>query len=352
MGRVDGRSLEGTVRRVIVLGGLGFFGRAAVGELRRLGVHVQAASRGPGGDVRIDANNADSIRAAVRPGNIVLDAAGPFHSRTPALIEAAIDVGFDIVDLNDGLWYAEMVLAHERQIAEAGIRVLSSASTVSAFSAAVLQMAGQESPRRFTSFLAPATRHTANSGTAQSLLRTVGRPTRILREGEPWWVLGWCEKRTFQFAPSQKLGPIQGHIYESADAIWLPRVQPSLKDIAMYVDANVVGANLVLSLAARSSALCNFLQRTVGLGASLARRFGSPVGGVAYEVEGEDGRTSRFALFADEKSYLVAIAPAVLAVRKMANDQLTKRGLILPGQYVEPAEILDFLKTAGVKFAI
>ncbi len=340
------------MRRVIVLGGLGFFGRAAAAELRSLGMDVQTASRREGADLRIDANDLHSIRAEVRYGNIVLDAAGPFHSRTPALIETAIDVGFDVVDLNDDLWYAEMVLAHEQRIAEAGIRVLSSASTVSAFSAAVLQMIGQESPRRFTSFLVPATRHTANSGTARSLLRTVGRPTRIMREGELWWVLGWREKRTFQFAPSQKLGPIQGHIYESADAVWLPRVQPSLKDVAMYVDANIPGANLVLSVATRSRAFCAILQRTIGLGTAMARRFGSDVGGVAYEVEGEDGRTSRFALFADEKSYLVAVAPAVLAVQKMANDQLTERGLILPGQYIEPTKILGFLKTAGVKFAI
>ena len=45
-----------------------------------------------------------------------------------------------MIDFNDDLHYAESVLAREKQIVDAGIRVLSSASTVSAFSAAVMQI--------------------------------------------------------------------------------------------------------------------------------------------------------------------------------------------------------------------
>jgi len=118
------------VRRVIVLGGLGLFGRAAAEQLRRLGVQVQTASRREGADLRMDADDPASIRSVVRAGNIVLDAAGPFHTRTLALIDAAIETGFDVVDLNDNLGYAESVISLQSQIEESGIRVLSSASTV------------------------------------------------------------------------------------------------------------------------------------------------------------------------------------------------------------------------------
>jgi hypothetical protein len=300
--------------------------------------------------LRIDANDPDSIRADIRHGNIVLDAAGPFHARTPALIETATNAGFDVVDLNDDLSYAEMVLAHESQIAAAGIRVLSSASTVSAFSAAVMQLICPGSPRRFTSFLKPATKRTANLGTAKSLIRTIGQPIRVLRKGTLQTICGWREKRTFTFPSSQKMRPIHGHVFESADALWLPRIRPSLKDIAMYVDANAFGANIFLMMAARSNLFGGVLPRAIGLGTSLARQFGSEIGGVAYELEGEDGRTARFALVAKERSYMVAIAPAVLAIQKMANDQITERGLILPDRYADPKEILAFLETVGVKF--
>ncbi len=261
------------MRRVIVLGGLGFFGRAAAAQLRRLGVHVRTASRGGGADLRIDANDPESIRAAVRPGNIVLDAAGPFHGRSLALVEMAIRVGFDVVDLNDDLQYAELVLSRAPQIAEAGIRVLCSASTVSAFAAAVMRIIGPTSPRRLTSFLMPATRHTANAGTATALLRTVGQPIRILRSGELRTVLGWRESRTIRL-PSP-LRAIRGHLFESADALWLPRICPSLKDVAMYVDANTLGANAMLTMAAHSRIVRHMMQRGLGFGTRLARRFGA-----------------------------------------------------------------------------
>ena len=353
---MDGRSLacrEPTrtgklVRPVIVLGGLGFFGRTAAAHLRKLGLHVRTASRGGGADLQIDANNPDSIRAAVKHGNIVLDAAGPFHARSPALIEAAIDVGFDVVDLNDDLRYAESVLSYEPGIAESGIRVLSSASTVSAFSAAVMQIIGPRSPRRFTSFLVPATRRTANAGTAMSLLRTVGRPIRILRAGQFQPVTGWRESRSI--ALPSPLRSIRGRVMESADALWLPRICPSLTDVAMYVDANTPGATTILTIAAHSKVIHKFVRRGVRFGTWAARRFGSEIGGVAYELEGEDGRTARFALMAEKNSYLMAIAPAVLAVQKLVSDQMTDRGLLLPDRCAEPLEILRFLNSAGVKY--
>ncbi len=258
-------------------------------------------------------------------------------------------MGFDVVDLNDDLQYAESVLEpRTSQIAEAGIRVLSSASTVSAFAAAAMRIIGPTSPRRLTSFLMPATRYTASAGTAMSLLRTVGRPIRILQGGELQTVVGWRESRSIRLP--RPLRTIRGHLFESADALWLPRICPSLQDVAMYVDANTFGANAMLTLAAHSRVVRQTMQRGLGLGTWLARRFGSNVGGVAYELEGNDGSTARFALFAETNSYLVAIAPAVLAVQKMANDQFTERGLVLPDRYADPVEILRFLDAAGVKY--
>ena len=117
----------------------------------------------------------------------------------------------------------------------------------------------------------------------------------------------------------------------------------------MYVDANTFGANAVLTMAAYSNVMRRVMQGGIGWGTSLARRFGSTVGGMAYEVEGENGHVARFAIVAKLNSYLVAIAPAVLAVQKMANDQFTERGLVLPDRYADPFEILRFLNSAGVE---
>ena len=232
------------MKRVVVLGGLGLFGRTVIEQLRPQGIIAQSASRRGSADVRVDANDSTSIRAALRPGDLVIDAAGPFQARTTALIQAAVEVGFDVIDLNDDLTYAESILALESQIARAGIRVLTSASSVSAVAAAVVQLSGIPAPQRFTTFLAPASRHTANSGTALSLLRSVGEPVRVLHEGKLQTRVGWSEMRPFRLPVP--VGAICGRLFESADAVHLPRIWPSLREVAMYVDTNTTGVNTLL----------------------------------------------------------------------------------------------------------
>ena len=99
---------------------------------------------------------------------------------------------------NDDLGYAESVVALEPQIDAAGIRVLSSASSVSAVAAAVVRQSGIELPARVTAFLAPASRYTANVGSALSLWRSVGRPVRVLVDGQLQTRVGWTETRRFR----------------------------------------------------------------------------------------------------------------------------------------------------------
>ncbi len=226
------------MKRVIVLGGQGLFGRTIVDQLQAVGIRSLVAGRHSKADVQINANDTASIRAAVAPGDLVIDTAGPFQRRTMALVQAAIDIGFDLIDINDNLRYAEQILALEKQIAAAGIRVLSSASSVSAFAAAAVEQSGISEPLRITAFLAPATRHTANRGTALSLIESVGQPVRVWRNGKLQTLTGWGEQRRFEM-PSP-LGPIRGRLFKSADAVFLPRIWPSLKTVEMFVDANTL----------------------------------------------------------------------------------------------------------------
>jgi NAD(P)-dependent dehydrogenase (short-subunit alcohol dehydrogenase family) len=347
VGGLDGCSLEAGVRRVIVLGGTGQFGRTATEELRKLGVTALTGSRkGESSDLRLDANDSESIRASLKKDDVVIDAAGPFFARSLALIETATEVGFDVIDLNDDLGYAEEVASLAPQIENAGIRVLSSASSVSAVSAAVVIHSGIRMPRRVTSFLAPASRHTANAGTTASLWRSIGRPVRVLREGKLETRVGWSESRNF--AMPRPVGKIKGHLFESADAFYLPMIWPMLRDVSMYVDSNVFGGNALLELAALSEPLRQVAKRKVHIGAWLARKFGSLAGGLGYEIEGTDGRVSRHAIVAAENSFVVAVAPAVLAAKMIATDEFGGHGLIPPNQHVSPAKLFTFLAERGI----
>ena len=334
------------MKRVIVLGGLGLFGRTAAAQLRRLGMTVLTASRGLNADLHIDANDRASIRTALRRGDLVIDAAGPFRDRSAALVEAATEVGFDIVDINDDLSYAEKVLALETRITSAGIRVLSSASSVSAVAATVVRHSGVVAPTRVTAFLAPATRHTANLGAALSLLGSIGRPIRVYRDGRQQSLRGWSESRRFTL-PSP-VGRICGWLFESADALYLPRIWSTLQDVTMFVDSNVPGGNTMLRLAACQPAIRRMLEQHVHLSTWLARKVGSLAGGLGYEIEDANGRIVRWAITSGENSYLVAVAPAVLAARAIVEHQFSHQGLVPPDRHVDPDELLGFFQANGI----
>jgi hypothetical protein len=343
---MDGRPVGASVKRVIVLGGLGLFGRTAAAELRRLGMSVLIASRGPNAELQLDANDRTSIRAKLRPDDLVLDAAGPFRQRSMILMEAAIEIGFDIVDINDDLTYAEQVIALETRIADARIRVLSSASSVSAVAAAVIRRSGVVAPKRVTTFLAPAARHTANSGAALSLLGSVGRPIRIYRDGHQQSARGWSESRQFKMPVPVEL--INGWLFESADAVYLPRIWPSLREVIMFVDTNTRFGNTMMCLAAQQPVIRRILERHVRLGTWLARKLGSRAGGIGYEIEDADHRILRWAITSSDNSYVVAVAPAVLAVRAIWEQRFPHYGLVPPDRHVEPDELCEFFQANGI----
>jgi hypothetical protein len=334
------------MKRVIVLGGLGLFGRTAAAQLRRLGMTVLTASRGLNADLRIDANDSASIRTALRPGDLIIDAAGPFCARSATLVEAATEVGFDIVDINDDLAYAERVLALETRIINAGIRVLSSASSVSAVAATVVRHSGVVAPMRVTTFLAPATRHTANSGAALSLLGSIGRPIRIYRDGHQQTLRGWSESR--QFTMSAPVGRICGWLFESADALYLTRIWSTLREVTMFVDTNIPGGNTMLRLAASRPSIRRMMEQHVHVGTWLARKVGSLAGGIGYEIEDATGKIVRWAITSPENSYLVAVSPAVLAARAIVEHRFSHQGLVLPDRHVIPDELVGFFQANGI----
>ena len=337
------------MKRIVVLGGLGFFGRTVIEQLKILGISTMIAARRAAADIQVDANEPVSIRTSFSAGDLVIDAAGPFQKRSMALLEAAIEIGFDLVDLNDNLRYAEQVLALEGSIARAGICVLSSASSVSAVAAAIVRQSKVKTPVRVTGFLAPASRHTANRGSALSLIQSVGRPVRALRDGRLQTIRGWSETR--RFAMPDPVGLVCGRLFETADAVYLPRIWPSLREVDMVVDPNTPGVNTLLWLAARLPRFRRLLERQVRLGTWISTTIGSTAGGIGYEIEDASGDVARFAIFSGKNSFVTAVAPAVLATRAIVDGRLQSTGLVLPDRHVDPAELVAYLRSSDVEVA-
>ena len=119
------------MRRIVVLGGFGFFGRTVVERLRAFDLAPLVASRRRSAEIVIDVEDQRSLAAGLRPDDVVIDAAGPFQQRSAKLAMAAVEIGFDLVDLADSLAYVECIYRMRDRIDAAGIRVFTACSGVS-----------------------------------------------------------------------------------------------------------------------------------------------------------------------------------------------------------------------------
>jgi hypothetical protein len=332
------------MRRVVVLGGTGFFGAAAVAELREAGVPVTTAAR-RNADLAVDVESGDSLRRALRPGDVVLDAAGPFQARDTTLAKAAVEVGFDVVDLADASAYVRRLLPLAERAAAAGVRILPACSTASAVSHAMIAWSGLSAPVRLTAFLVPTPRHTAVSATAASLLATVGSPVTVLRDGAARLERGFGASRRWEGGPP--LGTRRGWLFDTPDALLLPRSHPTLMTVEAYVDPNVPGLAAALALAARMASLRAAMRRAMPFALPLVRRLGGAHGGFGCEVEDADGYIERLVLTAPRDAYRLAVIPAVLAVRALAAGRVPHTGVLPPHQQVDTAELLEELRRCG-----
>lgn len=308
------------MRRVVVLGGSGFFGARVIEKLREAGVAPIAASRSAG-ELRIDANNPG---ASLRAGDLVIDAAGPFQTRTPALIDAAIENRFDVIDLSDSVAYTSMIYAREAAIAAAGIRVLTACSALSTVSAAVIAANGIQTPSRITAYLVPASRFTANPATIASILHSV---------------IG--DRRRIAFPPP--LRSRAGITVQSVDGVTLPRVFPSLHTTEFVVNA---GMNALFQCIARSAVLRGIVRRAQPLALAITRRVGKREGVLAYEIQSERGLTHQ--MFLGARSYMLAVLPAVRAAIGMLAGKLPPAGIVAPPDHVAADDLFAAARAEGV----
>ncbi|MDQ2944087.1 MAG: hypothetical protein M3R21_10530 [Candidatus Dormibacteraeota bacterium] len=330
------------MRRVVMLGGSGFFGSAIAEALRRRGLEPNTPSH-----AQVDVEQSKSLMSTLHRGDVVIDAAGPFHRRTTTLLEVAIRVGFDIIDLSDNLDYALAVYALGERLRAADVRVFTSCSAVSAVTAAAVRKSGIQQPTRVSVCLLPASRDSSSSGTAASLLRSLSRRIRLLRGGHLTATTGWSRSRVFKAPPPR--GNVRGYLAESADAVTLPRSWPSLRDVDFFVDTQAFGMNRLIATAQRLPAGGRMLERLAPVGLPLARLLGSRAGGYVVEVQGDDGRLATIGLVAQRHSYLAAVIPATLAATSVARGDSPPPGVVPADRLCDPDELFAELRGAGIE---
>jgi len=315
------------MKRVVILGASGFFGGLIAAKLRAAGIQPVLASRSRS-EVKIDANNPSDLRANLKQRDLIIDAAGPFQKRTPALIEAARTMGCDVIDLSDSVEYTKMIYGYEAPIRSAGIRVLTACSALSTVSAAVLKASGITEPRRLSVYLVPASHHTASLGTVSSMMSSMLGARRALRFPRP-------------------LGKRTGLTVKSVDSVTLPRIFTMLRSTELVVDTQVPGMNLVLMMAAGWTAMKQVMERYEPTLIDIARRFGPKSGVLAYEIVSI--LTQKYVVFTGEKTHMLAVLPAVHAAMAIAAGRFTPRGLVPPTEHVDAAQLFEAARGEGIE---
>lgn len=343
---MGGRRREGApLRRIIVLGGYGLFGGAVAELLRADGATPLLGSRRAWADVVVDVEDPASLRRALREGDVVVDTVGPFQGRGTALIDAAIGMGCDLVDLSDSVRYSREILAREARMK--GIRVLTACSTLSTISAAAIRRSGIQDPRRLTVALAPASRHVARPGTGGSLLAQVGAPIDVLRDGRWSTRKGFGETRGFRMPPP--IGRVRGALLESVDGVLLPRIWPSLETAEFFLDPRAPGLRPLLALAARSPLVRRIAHGLGRAGMAYTRALGASSGSVRFEVEGAGGTRRAIALVAARRGYVTPAVPAALAALALARDRFPHEGLVPPDRHVDGDALWRRLDALGIQ---
>jgi len=326
----------------MLLGSSGVFGSAIATALRERGVDPLAPSH-----AQVDVERSELLLGRLQPRDVVIDACGPFHLRSTALAEVAIRVGVDVIDLSDNLDYALAIYALDDSLRRAGVSVLTSCSAVSAVAAAVVRKSDIQNPARVSVCLLPASQETSSPSTAASLLRSLAHRIRVLRDGRLTSVTGWSSSRTFRLPNGRRA--VRGYLAESADAVTLPRVWPSLRTVEFMVDTQVTGMNRIISTGLILPSGGRLLERLAPAGLGFARLLGSASGGYVVEVEAADGRVATTALVARRRSYITAAMPATLAAISLARGGSPPPGVVPPDRHCDPDELFAELRKTGIQ---
>ena len=194
------------MRRVLILGGYGTFGRRIALALTKDAVPVIIAGRNMGkaealrrdlpeglsATACFDAHrDLDAHLEALDPA-VVINTCGPFQGSDYAIAETCIRHGVHYIDLADARAFVSGILALDRQAREADVAVITGASTVPGLSSAVIEAYRSEfaviESLRFG--ISPGQKTERGLATTRGILSYVGKPFRAFA-GHKVAVYGW-----------------------------------------------------------------------------------------------------------------------------------------------------------------
>lgn len=197
--------------RVLIIGGYGAFGSLIAERLAReaeldLVIAGRNAQRAEAAATRLQPAAKASLSPAVADATtltaadiialaprIVINASGPYQSQDYTLARACITAGTHYIDLADARAFVMGIIALDGEARNAGVSVVSGASSVPGLSSAVYLALKPRfaAVRSLEIYLSPGNHFNPGEATTRSVLGGTGRPITMRENGIPITVYGW-----------------------------------------------------------------------------------------------------------------------------------------------------------------
>lgn len=338
------------MRRIFIIGGYGGFGarltRRLLGDGHRVVVVGRSMAKAtafcvanPGAEPLVaDRTNGIGLAIARERPDLVVDAAGPFQASGYIVPEACIAMRVPYLDLADARDFVTGIAALDAAAREAGVALISGASSVPALSGAVTRSLTADMDRvdSVEMAISASNRASAGASVAAAILSYVGQPVKLWR-GKRWaGTFGWQEMRRERFLLDDGYG-LRRRLVAIADVpdhAIAPEALPGRPSVtfragtelgfqmrALWLASWPVRWGWVVSLSSASRWLLPLYRATLGLGGDRS--------GMQVTVKGSPGDRlveRRWTLVASQGD---GPETPLLAAHLLARDIL--EGRVLPG---------------------
>jgi len=303
---------------------------ALASELRSLGPRAEVT----GFQLDLSDPNFEATLASLRP-DIVIHTAGPYQNQDYRVARACIQCGSHYIDLADARDFVCNFQSLNDEANSKGVLLITGASTLPGLSSAVIDFLRAHLGRidEIRISIAPAHQTPRGAGTVAAVLSYCGKPLAVLEDGRWTRRFGWQDLRSSQHP---ELGFRLSAACDVPDLTLLTEYVPGVKTVSFHAALESKLEQLALwfmSFLSRMRLVSNWapLVPFFGWVSSKTLALGSATGGMHVQLTGFDENDRKKSI----NWYLTAkqnhgpeipCVPALILVRKMLRNELTKRG--------------------------
>jgi short subunit dehydrogenase-like uncharacterized protein len=349
---------------ITVIGATGVVGRLVARELARQDRPFRLTGRDAdrlaalveplGADVEtriVDVRDADSLSAAIQPGDAVINCAGPFTELGDPVVRTCLDARAHYLDTTgEQTFMRRVVERYDEQARAAGVSVVPAMAFEYALAdcAAALGGRGLAKPLRSVDAIYSWRTPVSSRGTRRSVVRMLGRRGVVLEGGRLRSSAQGARRRSVLLSAGR---PRHAVMFTSGEVITVPR-HLATAAVRGWVVVGAGSARLVPLLSPFLPVIVPLLRPLIE---AMATRAPDPTEAAraasdfTIRVELHDRTGIRRATeLRGRDPYMITAAAAVAGARRaLATD--APRGVLAPAQLVEPRQFLADLARVGLR---